>query len=44
METTLSTCNNCGEKVYTDHDRTLVHFFEEGIHFLLISKAVFLQH
>jgi hypothetical protein len=27
-------CNECGEKVYTEHDRTAVHFAEEGFHFL----------
>jgi len=27
-------CNNCGEKRYNDHDRSLVHFFEEGFHFI----------
>jgi len=27
-------CNNCGEKIYTDHDRSLFHFFEEGFHFI----------
>lgn len=27
-------CNQCGEKVYTDKDRSVVHFIEEGFHFL----------
>ncbi len=27
-------CNNCGEKVYSDHDKTIFHFIEEGIHFM----------
>lgn len=27
-------CNNCGEKIYSLHDKSLVHFFEEGIHFI----------
>lgn len=27
-------CNHCGEKVYTDHDKTFAHFLEEGFHFL----------
>lgn len=27
-------CNACGEKVYSDHDRTMMHFFEEGLHFI----------
>ncbi len=27
-------CNHCGEKVYDHHDKTIVHFFEEGFHFI----------
>lgn len=27
-------CNQCGEKVYTDHDKSLVHVVEEGVHFI----------
>lgn len=27
-------CNRCGEKVYSDHDKKLGHFFEEGLHFI----------
>jgi Protein of unknown function (DUF3667) len=27
-------CNNCGEKVYSDHDKSILHFFEEGFHFI----------
>ncbi len=27
-------CNECGEKVYTDHDKTFGHFLEESFHFL----------
>jgi hypothetical protein len=27
-------CNRCGEKAYAEHDRSLVHFFEEGFHFI----------
>ncbi len=27
-------CNRCGEKRYNVHDRSLLHFFEEGIHFI----------
>lgn len=27
-------CNLCGEKVYAEHDKTIVHFFEEGLHFI----------
>ena len=27
-------CSNCGEKVYTNHDKNIGHFFEEGFHFI----------
>jgi hypothetical protein len=27
-------CNNCGEKVYEEHDKSIMHFFEEGFHFI----------
>jgi len=27
-------CSNCGEKIYTDHDKRIGHFFEEGLHFI----------
>jgi hypothetical protein len=27
-------CSNCGEKVYTSHDKSIGHFFEEGVHFI----------
>src|SRR4051812_13168732 len=27
-------CNNCGEKVYTAHDKSILHFLEEGMHFI----------
>jgi len=27
-------CNNCGEKVYHEHDKSVLHFFEEGFHFI----------
>ncbi|MFY7840187.1 MAG: DUF3667 domain-containing protein [Lacibacter sp.] len=27
-------CNNCGEKVYGEHDRSVIHFIEEGFHFI----------
>lgn len=27
-------CNRCGEKVYTDKDKRVSHFFEEGLHFV----------
>jgi hypothetical protein len=53
METTITTCKNCGnhftgkycnacgEKIYTDHDRTVKHFFEEGIHFFTHFEGTF---
>jgi hypothetical protein len=31
---TGSFCNECGEKVYSEHDRSFKHIFEEGFHFL----------
>jgi hypothetical protein len=34
-------CNNCGEKVYTEHDRTATHFLEEGFHFLTHFEGTF---
>jgi hypothetical protein len=34
-------CNQCGEKVYTEHDRTALHFFEEGFHFLTHFEGTF---
>lgn len=27
-------CNLCGEKVYTEHDKTFAHFLEDGFHFI----------
>src|SRR6478735_1546393 len=27
-------CNICGEKVYTDHDKSFAHIFEEIFHFI----------
>lgn len=27
-------CNNCGEKVYNEHDKSVFHFLEEGFHFI----------
>ncbi|RYY70920.1 MAG: DUF3667 domain-containing protein [Chitinophagaceae bacterium] len=27
-------CNNCGEKVYTSKDKTILHFLEDGLHFI----------
>lgn len=26
-------CNQCGEKVYTEHDKKISHLFEEAVHF-----------
>jgi hypothetical protein len=26
-------CNMCGEKIYTMHDKSISHFFKEGLHF-----------
>jgi hypothetical protein len=34
-------CNECGEKVYTEHDRTAIHFLEEGFHFLTHFEGTF---
>lgn len=34
-------CNKCGEKVYTEHDRTAFHFLEEGFHFLTHFEGTF---
>lgn len=34
-------CSRCGEKVYTEHDRTVAHFFEEGIHFFTHFEGTF---
>ena len=27
-------CSHCGEKMYTDHDKSVIHFLEEGLHFV----------
>ena len=27
-------CNKCGEKVYSEHDKSVIHFLEEGTHFI----------
>ncbi|MEJ8817548.1 DUF3667 domain-containing protein [Lacibacter sp. H407] len=27
-------CNKCGEKVYGEHDKSIIHFLEEGVHFI----------
>lgn len=34
-------CNHCGEKVYTDHDKSFFHFVEEGIHFVTHFEGTF---
>ena len=34
-------CNRCGEKVYADHDKTVVHFMEEGLHFITHFEGTF---
>ncbi len=35
-------CNQCGEKVYTDHDKSLGHILEEGFHFITHFEGKFL--
>lgn len=35
-------CNQCGEKLYHEHDRSIGHFFEEGFHFLTHFEGSFL--
>ncbi|HUC79423.1 MAG TPA: DUF3667 domain-containing protein [Flavisolibacter sp.] len=34
-------CTYCGEKVYTDHDRTFSHFIQEGFHFITHFEGTF---
>jgi hypothetical protein len=34
-------CNQCGEKVYGQHDKSLLHFFEEGLHFITHFEGTF---
>lgn len=34
-------CNQCGEKVYTEHDKSVVHFLDEGVHFLTHFEGSF---
>ena len=36
-------CNQCGEKVYSQHDKKLSHFFEEGLHFITHFDTKFLK-
>lgn len=35
-------CNNCGEKVYSSHDKSLLHIAEELLHFLTHFEGAFL--
>ncbi len=35
-------CNTCGEKVYTSHDKSIAHIFEEGLHFITHFEGSFL--
>jgi len=35
-------CNACGEKVYTSHDKSMAHIFEEGLHFITHFEGSFL--
>ncbi|MDQ2720459.1 MAG: DUF3667 domain-containing protein [Bacteroidota bacterium] len=34
-------CNLCGEKVYKDKDKTIAHFFEDGLHFITHFEGTF---
>ncbi len=34
-------CNNCGEKVYTEKDRSVKHILSEGLHFLTHFDGTF---
>jgi hypothetical protein len=34
-------CNNCGEKVLHDHDKTVAHFLEDGVHFITHFEGKF---
>lgn len=36
-------CNQCGEKVYSEHDKTLSHVFEEVVHFFTHFDSKFLK-
>jgi hypothetical protein len=35
-------CNLCGEKVYTEHDKSIKHLVEEGAHFITHFEGTFL--
>lgn len=34
-------CNQCGEKVFTDHDKSVLHLFEEAFHFITHFEGKF---
>jgi hypothetical protein len=34
-------CNQCGEKVYTEHDKSALHFFEDAVHFVSHFEGTF---
>jgi hypothetical protein len=34
-------CNRCGEKVYSEKDKSVFHFFEEGFHFITHFEGTF---
>ena len=36
-------CNQCGEKVYSDHDKKLSHFFGEAFHFITHFDSKFVK-
>lgn len=34
-------CSQCGEKVYTAHDKSILHFFEDALHFVTHFEGTF---
>ena len=34
-------CNHCGEKLYSEKDKKVSHFFEEGLHFITHFEGTF---
>ena len=34
-------CNQCGEKVYHEKDKSVLHLFEEGLHFITHFEGTF---
>ena len=36
-------CNNCGEKVYTNKDRSVIHLLSEGFHFITHFEGSFFK-